>query len=231
MRLQDPKPDEKTDSSVVPVATPTRAMLDYWSKFKVSQSKHMSPTSAASAVTSSGEPSQASPQQAGTSSQVPAPRETPTAPVVPTTTDVEMNVTEGSAPAVPPAPTDAVMASPEGSMPTPSDDVVTVPESPQTSVEPNARPTSVTVAPTALVMAPPGTDVNLGGAPGPAGPSVSTSPVPSPTGVISAALARANTVDLVGGAAPTAPGSTSAPSAPAPTPADTSSALGFERVH
>lgn len=189
----------------------------------------MSPTSAASPATSSGEPSQASPQQAGTSSQVPG---TAPPPLVPPTSDVVMTVAEGSTPVVPPSSSDAAMAAPEGSVPRPSDEVVTVPEaSPRTSVEPNVMPTSATatVAPAVPVMAPP---VTLGEAP--PGPSVDTQvsvPSPSPTGVISAALARANTVDLVGGTpAPTAPGLTSAPSAPAPAPEDTSSALGFERA-
>ena len=73
----------------MPVATPTRAMIAYWSKFKVPQSKHMSPGEAASpeapATGTSAQVSPPSATSAGGSNDAVNAVATPTPNVVPVT--------------------------------------------------------------------------------------------------------------------------------------------------
>lgn len=215
------------DTTVVPVATPTRAMIAYWSKFKVPQSKHMSPGEAASpeapATGTSAQVSPPSATSAGGSNDAVNAVATPTPNVVPVT-----------------APTpDATMTQP-----------VVSPDAPQGSglVPVAATPVTASMTPpsvvspdaAALTMAPP----SVGSQDAPQGsvdvvvPATSTpplQPVVNPgdapatvnqegetggAGLISAALARATTVDLMSSGpplpTPVAPAGT--PAAPPPAP-------------
>ena len=221
----------------MPIATPTRAMIAYWSKFKVPQSKHMSPGEAASPeVPATGTSAQVSPPSAtragGSSDAVSAVAPTPVTAPTPDATVTPPHLVSPDAPQgsslvpVAAAPVTASMSLP--SVVSPGASEGSVPSVPVAATPTMAPPSegfqdaprgSVDVVVSVSSTPPPQPVVNPGDAPATVNQEGETGGAGS-AGLIPAALARATTVDLMsnGSPLPTPVAPAGTPAAPPPAP-------------